>query len=142
MSDDYGIGFAQPNGDFLPGLPEVAGRELIIHDLIWWLSCDENFLAGLLPEGQPWDPEARGRGYNLLGMLNAKIRNFSAIQRRVAAECNKDERVKSATVLIEESGENVLFINVSIVDVGDSEFEFTIKISDLTIERFYEGREV
>lgn len=137
--DGFGLDFAQPNGDFLPGLPTRDGPQLIMEDLSRWLETDENHLGEHLPEGYPWDVTAIGRGYNLRNLLNAKIRDFGVIQNRIEVECKKDDRVTDASVEIVSPGENVLDIKIRIFSEFGN-FAFTIAVSELTIETLYDGR--
>lgn len=141
MADGFGIDLAQANGDFLPGLPERDGLELVMQDLVGWFDTDENHLAQHLPEGYPWDETAEGRGYNLRNLVNAKIRDVSVIEARVESECRKDERVSDASATVTMTSDGAMSIVVR-VQADEGDFSFTIEVTELTIESFFNGREV
>jgi len=138
----YGRDVAQSAGDILSGLLEREGPPQVVDDLIRALDMDEGFLGQQLPEGYAWDKTQAHRGYNLRNLANAKIRDPSAVAKRIAAEALKDERISAATGSATMSSNGVLSITVRIVLATGIEFAFTIQIGDMTVEYFYNGRPV
>lgn len=138
---DYGTDFAQSEGDFLTGFTDRSGRTLILEDLARALEMDEGFLGQILPEGYPWDKTMASRGYNLRRLVNAKVRDFVAVARRIEQEARKDDRVIGAVVEYSRSESDAIIFKARIED-DTGEFPFTIKASELTVETFFEGRQI
>lgn len=131
----YGIDFAQRNGDLMVGLPTQTGRRLLLEDLVRRFETPEGFLAQLVDGEYPWDPLGEDYGYDLRALIGAKIRNTSVIENRIVAECLKDDRVVGASASVTLVQPDRLEIVIRVED-GDGPFEFTIEVTELTVEAF------
>lgn len=111
-------------------MPEVTGRQLLIHDLANRLETAPGTLA--------WDPLGTDYGYDVRALMNSKQRDLNGITRRIASECEKDDRVESAEVVAEWTAENSIRIDIEIED-GDGPFPFTLLVSALTVSIINQG---
>ena len=104
MTVDYGTDVSW-FPDVTPNLSLTSGNRTLAEALYRRLSTPRGWFA--------WDPDY---GLDVRGLVNETLNpnNVSAWQRQIAAECEKDERVLTASVVITQTSQTTVSISIAI----------------------------